>query len=141
MLLMYQKLSQLCGVYMSDKKHFTLAEYEAGVQSKPAADADALKKLNETFKKFYQNQAEEMAKQQAIFGRAKSFAVPADPWSPYTIPTGYYQGQDQLGESAKEEKVEEKKECSPYNHEWKEYVGFTEVYRYCVRCDKKDKGE
>lgn len=23
------------------------------------------------------------------------------------------------------------------NHEWRHYVGFTEVYDYCVKCDKK----
>ncbi len=25
------------------------------------------------------------------------------------------------------------------NHDWVEYIGFTEVYKYCKKCDKKDK--
>lgn len=24
------------------------------------------------------------------------------------------------------------------HHEWKEYIGFTQRYNYCVKCDKKE---
>ncbi len=29
------------------------------------------------------------------------------------------------------------KECSEFGHVYKEYVGLTERYNYCARCDKK----
>ncbi len=29
------------------------------------------------------------------------------------------------------------KECSEFGHVYKEYVGLTERYDYCARCDKK----
>lgn len=33
---------------------------------------------------------------------------------------------------------EDKNECY---HLWKEYLGFTERYFYCIKCDKKEKEE
>jgi hypothetical protein len=26
-------------------------------------------------------------------------------------------------------------------HDWKQYVGLTEVYKFCVKCDEKDFGD
>ncbi len=51
----------------------------------------------------------------------------------YYTQDGYYNPDrswdNPFGDSSKP------KECE---HEWKQYVGFTETYTYCKKCDKKE---
>lgn len=37
----------------------------------------------------------------------------------------------------KEEGSSKTEECYPYAHEWAEYVGITQRFWYCKKCDKK----
>jgi hypothetical protein len=45
---------------------------------------------------------------------------------------------DRSGELSKKDEKEQKKNCF---HNWKKYVGFTEVYYYCEYCDEKSNND